>query len=226
MSREVRRVKADWEHPKDGFYPNGEIRYDALFDGSRYQDAVDRWDEEKAQWENKEYPDYADEEDKQLSFEEWDGPRPDAKDYMPAWTDEEKTHFMLYETTSEGTPKSPAFATVEELARWLTDTGATTFGSMTTTYDRWLEFCNANCGSVGFSISTRGVISGVDEVAIANVNARRVTSINADFDGDTPYYPAPVNTTEWSISRRDFNNLSLTAKNRIRKQRRKARKES
>ena len=206
MSREVRRVKADWKHPSTGFYHNGEINYVPLYDGSKYQREVDRWDEENAKWENKEYPSWADEDDKKLTFTEWDGERPDAKDYMPVWADEEKTHFMLYETTTEGSPKSPAFETIEELARWLTDNQATTFGRMTTTYDRWLEFCKAGCESGGFTMSSRGIVSGVDEVAIANVNARR------------------VNTTEWSISRRDFNNLSLTAKNKFRKVRRLLRK--
>jgi hypothetical protein len=37
---------------------------------------------------------------------------------MPRWKPEELSHVQYYEATSEGTPLSPAFPTVEELARW------------------------------------------------------------------------------------------------------------
>lgn len=46
--------------------------------------------------------------------------------------------WQMWETTSEGSPISPAFATAEELARWLADTGASTFGSETASYESWL----------------------------------------------------------------------------------------
>jgi len=57
---------------------------------------------------------------------------------MPTWDDDEMTYWMMYETCSEGTPISPAFATPNGLARWLADTGASAFGSMTATYEQWL----------------------------------------------------------------------------------------
>lgn len=48
--------------------------------------------------------------------------------------------YQCWETTSEGSPISPVFATAEELARWLADTGASACGSQTATYDQWLAF--------------------------------------------------------------------------------------
>ena len=48
--------------------------------------------------------------------------------------------YQLWETTSEGSPTSPAFEDPKELARWLTDNNASTFGYMTTTYEKWLAF--------------------------------------------------------------------------------------
>ncbi|MNY72771.1 hypothetical protein D3C86_2114050 [compost metagenome] len=60
---------------------------------------------------------------------------------MPVWSDAERTHYMMYEDTSEGTPISPAFATPEELARWLADSGASSFGNSSASYESWLRVC-------------------------------------------------------------------------------------
>lgn len=48
--------------------------------------------------------------------------------------------YQLWSTTTEGTPMSPVFATPGELAKWLADTGASSFGSSTCTYEQWLKF--------------------------------------------------------------------------------------
>ena len=45
----------------------------------------------------------------------------------------------MYENTSQGTPISPVFDNAEDLAQWLADNGATSFGSSTATYDQWLS---------------------------------------------------------------------------------------
>ena len=47
--------------------------------------------------------------------------------------------WQMWETTSEGSPISPVFATPEELARWLADSGASAFGDMTATREQWLS---------------------------------------------------------------------------------------
>lgn len=119
MSRELRMVPKDWEHPKreDG-------RYTPLFDGYRaalqgFEDAI----KEKGLADAIDYY----------------GGGPMSEDYMPDWPDAERTHYMMYETTSEGTPISPAFETPEELARWLADNEASAFSNDTATYEQWLR---------------------------------------------------------------------------------------
>lgn len=46
--------------------------------------------------------------------------------------------FQLWETTSEGSPTSPVFATLDELCAWC-ETNATTFASETATAEKWRE---------------------------------------------------------------------------------------
>ena len=58
---------------------------------------------------------------------------------LPDWPSEQRTHYMMYEDTSEGTPISPAFASPEELAKWLADTGASIFGGTTGDFQKWLS---------------------------------------------------------------------------------------
>lgn len=127
MGREVRRVPADWEHPKYENWERGE-GYKPLFDGDDYQSAHDEFIEK------------LNAEGLQAAIDYFGG-APDENDYMPRWKPEERTHLMMYEDTSEGTPISPAFETPEELARWLADNGASSFGQSTATYEQWLPIC-------------------------------------------------------------------------------------
>jgi len=159
MGREVRRVPADWQHPK-----NAAGRYVALFDGS-YEQAAQEWDEEAAKWARGEFPDYAGEESKKLSYTEWSGQRPDPADYMPSWPESQRTHLMMYETTSEGTPISPAFATPEELARWLVDNGASAFGNSTASYEGWLGVARGGFAPSAVYSSATGFVSGVEALS-------------------------------------------------------------
>ena len=46
--------------------------------------------------------------------------------------------YQLWETTSEGSPISPVFATLDELCKWA-EGNATTFGSNMTTADKWKQ---------------------------------------------------------------------------------------
>jgi len=120
MGREVRMVPANWEHPKDS-----RDNYKPLLDG--YENAMQSFakDIEAMGLE------------KALEINDG-GPR--YSYYMHP--EGERTHYMMYEDTSEGTPISPAFATPEELARWLADNGASAFGYMTATYEQWLSTVN------------------------------------------------------------------------------------
>jgi hypothetical protein len=137
MGREVRRVHPDWVHPRD---KNG--RHIPLFEGDAYKEKLDGWIE------------MASREGEKVA-DEWFGSKPDPSDYMPKWTAEEATYYMMYEDTTEGTPISPAFATIEELARWLSDNGASAFGYMTASYEAWLNTCK-----VGWAPGLIGIEAG------------------------------------------------------------------
>lgn len=175
MGREVRRVPPDWDHPKD---ERG--RYQPMFDRS-FAEAVREWEEEELpQWiegerlwreEGKvkrysggvmtieeaiaETPEYR--RPTVPTYEWWAGSRPERPDpayYMPDWSDDQRTHFMMYEDTSEGTPISPAFETPEQLAAWLVETKADAGAGGLASYEGWLRiakggFCPTGVLTVG-----------------------------------------------------------------------------
>jgi len=142
MGREIRRVPANWEHPKNE-------RGDHIPLHDDFTKRLAAWDEENAKWQQGLRRHYGEDgkwvpvDAKYLGtpFSEWGGERPDPKDYMPDWSDAERTHLQMYETCTEGTPISPVCATPEECARWLADNGASAFGHMAATYEQWLATC-------------------------------------------------------------------------------------
>lgn len=164
MGREVRMVPANWEHPKHYNHHRGEEVYKPLL-ASPYSESFRSWREDDMpewlahydQWQNGMVWDWGTNSFKPIdwdkfrsedrtthikTYEDYAGvcpSSPDPNDHMPDWPDEERTHFMMYEDTSEGTPISPAFATPEELARWLADNEASAFAGETATYDQWLK---------------------------------------------------------------------------------------
>ena len=144
MGREVRRVPADWQHPKNEY-----DRYKPLYPGERYKANAEGFLEK------------ANAEGLQEAID-WYGQAPDQNDYIPNWPESERTHYMMYEDTSEGTPISPAFATPEELARWLADTGASSFGSNTASYEGWLRVAKGGWAPSAVSIGGGPLVSGVD----------------------------------------------------------------
>ena len=142
MGREVRRVPKNWEHPKD---ENG--NYIPLL--PNFDTRLKNWEEENAMWQKGLRRNYVDdsyvektEDEINMPFEEWDGEKPVASNYMPVWAESEKTHIQMYENTTEGTPISPVMESPESLAKWLTDNNASAFGGMTATYEQWLNTCN------------------------------------------------------------------------------------
>ena len=122
MGREVRRVPANWQHPKE----EGTGYYVPLYPGEYYTETAPKFMEK------------ANAEGLQAAID-WYEQAPDKNDYMPDWPENERTHYMMYENTSEGTPISPAFATPEGLARWLADMGASACGDSTASYEGWLR---------------------------------------------------------------------------------------
>ena len=140
MGREVRRVPADWQHPKKD---NG--GYIPLFEGYKSNAAAFMlMAKNKGLQEAVDYMGC-----------------PDKNDYMPDFEEKEKTHYMMYEDTTEGTPISPAFKEPEELAKWLTNSNGSAFGDMTGSYDGWLRVAKGGFAPSAV-LDANGLRSGVD----------------------------------------------------------------
>lgn len=165
MGREVRRVPADWQHPTIEHFNiikgTNETRHQPMFDRP-FAPAMREWIAEWEAWERGERPDYASAEGAAMKFWEYSGPPPDPEYYRPDWPDAERTHLMMYEDTSEGTPISPAFATPEELARWLADNGASAFASNTASYEAWLQVARGGWAPSAVYTPETGLVSGVE----------------------------------------------------------------
>lgn len=155
MGREVRRVPADWQHPKQSTpdWRTGRMveRYKPLHEGEKYAPTAAGFMEK------------ANAEGLQEAIDYYGCP--DKENYMPDWPAEQRTHFMMYEDTSEGTPISPAFATPEELARWLADTNASAFGSEGASYEAWLRVARGGWAPSMVITAEHGVQGGVSFAA-------------------------------------------------------------
>lgn len=119
MGREIRSVTPDWEHPKDD-----RGKYIPMFNQD-YKSAADGWIDSFKDWLEGKYPDQVSGLAKDGDyFWDWAGNPPDRESYRErSWTEKEATHFQMYETVSEGTPVSPVFATLQELAEYLIANG-------------------------------------------------------------------------------------------------------
>jgi hypothetical protein len=122
MGREIRRVPANWQHPivKDGY---GRDRRQPMFDETfdkRFAEWLANFDRIRAgnldDIERECYP---------RGLADWlqdEGAPPDPAYYRP-WSDGDATWYQVWETVSEGTPVSPAFATEDELVDYLAKNG-------------------------------------------------------------------------------------------------------
>lgn len=120
MGRELRRVPADWVHPRDW---QGHLK--PLFDKDFATEARD-WLDQAIAWDNGTHADlqgHPERKEQSPFFQQWDGGCPEPDAYRPAWPEESRTHFQVYETVTEGTPISPVFATTEEVVDWLIEQG-------------------------------------------------------------------------------------------------------
>lgn len=166
MGREVRMVPKNWEHPKS---LSG--RYVPLL-GRSYWLSLVEWKLGKMMWDAG-YKDNwhggweARSDEDGDEYEDWGGECPMEHDYMPDWPNHERTHVMMYEDTSEGTPISPAFATPEELAEWLANNRASACGYMTATYEQWLGTIKA-----GWAPSLAGFVGGTLQSGVAYMGDR------------------------------------------------------
>ena len=146
MGREVRMVTGNWEHPKNR---NG--AYVPLLD--QYQRTLN------------EFRDRIESDGLEDALDYFGG-GPVKDDYMLADTlAEERTHLMMYEDTSEGTPISPAFETPEALAQWLSDNNASAFVGETATYEQWLATCKSGWAVSAVFTPETGLISGVSAMS-------------------------------------------------------------
>ena len=125
MGREIRRVPANWEHPRTDRY--GDNRYQPMH-ARDYDKEAREWIADCLAWSKGEHKSQQDPEiaaHKYEFFWEWDNGPPDPEYYVPYKPDKlgEAAWWQLYETVSEGTPVSPPFATKQELIDHLATVG-------------------------------------------------------------------------------------------------------
>ena len=138
MGRQLRKVPANWEHPRKD---NGQ--YQPMYE-EFYGDVFDDWLKNHNEWMDGTHLDLIKEpelKDKYPFFAMWDGNPPDVEYYQTKrYSDEELTHIQLYQTTSEGTPITPVFKKEEiaELCEWAAE-NATTFASFKASKEEWME---------------------------------------------------------------------------------------
>ena len=135
MGRELRRVPADWNHPR-----NDKGKDMPLYDND-YRTAAAKWKAGFHRWEAGDDPARKKYGDGKYEYWEWCGDPPSPEFYRPAWLEEHRTHYQMYETITEGTPVSPVMPDIESLSHWLADNHASAFGPDTATYDQWLAMC-------------------------------------------------------------------------------------
>lgn len=137
MGREIRRVPKGWEHPENDdercrertrdtrYYKPTEYQYGRCFIpmyDNDYETAAQEWLANFDLWRSGKHEDQQGEYASSAKyFWEYHGP-PDEKYYRPKF-DSEPTCYQVYETVSEGTPTSPVFETLDELAAYLVTQG-------------------------------------------------------------------------------------------------------
>ena len=132
MGREIRRVPANWQHPtyrtmRLGRDFRGEIEtceietWKPLLNED-FAAVAAEWDAGNEAWNNGVRPAAA-EKYNCATYEEWAGERPNPEYYVPYDVNGDLPWWQMYETVSEGTPVTPAFATAEELIVFLAENG-------------------------------------------------------------------------------------------------------
>lgn len=130
MSREIRRVPPDWEHPRytaDTVFGHHKIGDYLRLHNARYVDRAREYLKNYDLWIAGQHPDQAGADPTDLhALHEEVGYPPDPNYYREdEWTDAEATAYQIYETVSEGTPVSPVFPTQADMRAWLLTQGYT-----------------------------------------------------------------------------------------------------
>lgn len=120
MGREIRKVPANWEHPKDDsgrFIPMMDESFDEAF--NEWMEGLQKWIKgENPDAETYNYPKTP------YGYTNWNGRSPDPETYRKeSWTEDEACCFQIYENVSEGTPVSPVFTSKKEMEDWLVGQG-------------------------------------------------------------------------------------------------------
>lgn len=133
MGREIRMVPPDWRHPTYGDYVDiGEYHTSQIprwgnrntphpMRDETYRAASERWKQGLAEWEA-DVDGIRTRESELYGYAEfWDKENPPRRLYYREreWTADEATAFQVYETVTEGTPRSPVFLTRRTLVNWL-----------------------------------------------------------------------------------------------------------
>ena len=140
--RQLRRVPADWNHPK-----NASGTLVPLFQDLELKRSQEIWDRGQQLWDDGFYageygrdkPKPLTDEQKSSCYSDWVGNRPEDEAHMPLWPDEKRTHYQLYETSTEGTPISPVMDSLESLAKWLGEQNEPAYADLALTEKEWLE---------------------------------------------------------------------------------------
>ena len=115
MGREIRRVPANWEHPKDD-----DGKYKPLLDED-FETKAREWLDNCIAWDNGTHEDAVEHKNDCPFFWQWGGDPPDENYCRPRF--ESAEWYQVYETVSEGTPVTPPFATKQELVNYLVQHG-------------------------------------------------------------------------------------------------------
>lgn len=141
MTFEIRYVPPGWEHPR-----NKSGRFIPLWDGALLKSETEDWDLGARRWEEGfrtgnglEWVPHPPGDDG--DYEDWVGrARPNRKDYTPVFPEGTATQVMLYENITEGTPLSPGFASLPDLAEWLAQADPEATLGRRATREQWLSF--------------------------------------------------------------------------------------
>ncbi len=150
MGPEIRRVPMDWEHPQDEYG-----KYIPLYDRDYETEGLE-WEKNYTLWSKGEHPDQLKEFWKEhlenhpyRFFWEWESP-PDKDSYRERkWTDEEAVGYQIYETVSEGTPKSPIFASLDDMVKWLISEGYSESAAANFAKGGWAPYMSVEASSTG-----------------------------------------------------------------------------
>ena len=152
MGRELRRVPANWQHPR-GTFKRGFVNAEGYLPmkDQTLEEAQAEWDRNNELWEKKQHPDQikAARSGRPMSdplnplrhtWESWTSERPHAGQswWRPAY-EGEPTHYQVYENTTEGTPVSPVLDSEEAIVAWLVEHQDVTFEFARSVLKGWLK---------------------------------------------------------------------------------------